>query len=107
MARAWLAKPEGLLCKIHINISSKQYNTCELRFSARPGEEASELELTPRLPTITVVLLTLTWIFPFRRNSSLRSGGNSQRRSAGRKEPFQGLLELAPDLLPSRMILTI
>ncbi len=60
MARVWLAKPEGLLCKNHVNISSKQYNTCELRFSARPGEEASELELTPRLPTITVVLLTLT-----------------------------------------------
>jgi hypothetical protein len=59
MARGWLAKPEGLLCKNHVNIASKQYNTCELRSSARPDKETSELELTIRLPTIPVVLLTL------------------------------------------------
>jgi hypothetical protein len=60
MARGWAAKPEELLCKNCVNIASKQYNTCELRFSARPDNETSELALTLRLPTITVVFLTLT-----------------------------------------------
>jgi hypothetical protein len=38
------------------------------------------MELMLRLPTITltVVLLTLTWIVSFRRNSLLRSGGKDQ-----------------------------
>jgi hypothetical protein len=61
MARACLAKPEGPLCKNHDNTESlsKQYNTYELRFSARPDKETSEPALKLRLPTITVVL-TLT-----------------------------------------------
>ena len=54
MARAWLAKPEGLRCKNHINIASKQYNTCELRVSARPGKGARELELMLALRTFLV-----------------------------------------------------
>jgi hypothetical protein len=58
-ARGWVAEPEGPLCKNHVNIASKQYNTRELRFSARPDNETSELVLTLRLPTITVVFLTL------------------------------------------------
>jgi hypothetical protein len=39
------------------------------------------MELMLRLPTITltVVLLTLTWIVSFRRNSLLRSGGMNRR----------------------------
>jgi hypothetical protein len=68
MARGWLAKPEGLLCKNHVNIASKQYNTCELRFRARPGKGAPELELMLPTITLTVVFLTLICIVSLRRN---------------------------------------
>ena len=57
-----------------------QYKTGELRFSARPGKEVSELNLSLKLLTITMIFLTQTCIVSFRRNSLPRSGGMNQRR---------------------------
>jgi hypothetical protein len=35
MVQAWVAKPEGLRCKNHVNTSCDSANSRELRFNAR------------------------------------------------------------------------
>ena len=61
MARGWLSNQKDHSIRIASTahrFQAGQYG--ELRFSVRPDNEIYELELTLKLLTITVVLLTLT-----------------------------------------------
>jgi hypothetical protein len=83
-------------------------NTCELRFRARPGKGAPELELMLPTITLTVVFLTLICIVSLRRNPPpLGAAEIIAYDRPMREKPFQGPLQLATNLLPRRTVPTM